>query len=353
MTSFEIAGTHSWSDCASTVTHSFVGMRLRDSRMPPAVEKRQEVLHLFRCSTHTHTFNSWGTWSCTHRILLWSCSSQTNLSVAHAKKQFEAVSPSPDMIRRESFCVTESWNRSSTKHIQNVEKINDLPYVFYFSYGQPWQWQKSYCCHDTTVESTYLTATTVLLSLPSGHIWSSNILMENPRYLRYKNLQEFPRRNSWTKPSRHASEDHRSCWWCHWHPWDPQGRLALILRCKKCKKSKKKHVWVSSHWPRHCICCLVVCKQIDLHTSLMYSNVLSHSKHFFRETVTGITIHPLMWCFSMVFLGFSYGFHGFPTVFPCFFPHGFPHGFSQQPGRSSSRARRWGFRRATPWGGKF
>ena len=35
--------------------HSFVGMRLHDGRMPPAIKKTVEVLHLFRCSTHTPT----------------------------------------------------------------------------------------------------------------------------------------------------------------------------------------------------------------------------------------------------------------------------------------------------------
>ena len=45
------AGTPGWSAPASTIMHSFVGMRLHDGRMPPA---KLEVLHLFRWSTHTH-----------------------------------------------------------------------------------------------------------------------------------------------------------------------------------------------------------------------------------------------------------------------------------------------------------
>ena len=49
------AGTPGWSPPASTIMHSFVGMRLHDGRMPPAVKNRVEVLHPFRCLTHTHT----------------------------------------------------------------------------------------------------------------------------------------------------------------------------------------------------------------------------------------------------------------------------------------------------------
>ena len=45
------AGTPRWSAPASTIMHSFVGMRLHDGRMPPA---KLEVLHLFRWFTHTH-----------------------------------------------------------------------------------------------------------------------------------------------------------------------------------------------------------------------------------------------------------------------------------------------------------
>ena len=45
------AGTPGWSAPASTIMHSFVGMRLHDGRMPPA---KLEVLHLFRWFTHTH-----------------------------------------------------------------------------------------------------------------------------------------------------------------------------------------------------------------------------------------------------------------------------------------------------------
>ena len=55
----ENAGTQSWSDSASTIMHSFVGMRLHDGRMPPAeressYDKKGEVYRLFRRSTHTH-----------------------------------------------------------------------------------------------------------------------------------------------------------------------------------------------------------------------------------------------------------------------------------------------------------
>ena len=45
------AGTPGWSAPASTIMHSFVGMRLHDGRMPPA---KLEVLHLFRWFTHTN-----------------------------------------------------------------------------------------------------------------------------------------------------------------------------------------------------------------------------------------------------------------------------------------------------------
>ena len=46
--------------------HSFVGMRLHDGRMPLALfrrgedrrKKKREVLHLFRCYTHTHIYLS-------------------------------------------------------------------------------------------------------------------------------------------------------------------------------------------------------------------------------------------------------------------------------------------------------
>ena len=57
-----------WSAPASTIMHSFVGMRLHDGRMLPAVcylvQTKQEifpekdVLHLFRWFTHTHTHSS-------------------------------------------------------------------------------------------------------------------------------------------------------------------------------------------------------------------------------------------------------------------------------------------------------
>ena len=50
------AGTPGWSDLASTITHSFVGMRLRDSRMPPAEKGNipKGTLWLQRLHTHTH-----------------------------------------------------------------------------------------------------------------------------------------------------------------------------------------------------------------------------------------------------------------------------------------------------------
>ena len=58
-------GTPGWSSPASTIMHSFVGMRLHDGRMPPAVcylaqtkpgnIPQKEVLHLFRWFAHTQT----------------------------------------------------------------------------------------------------------------------------------------------------------------------------------------------------------------------------------------------------------------------------------------------------------
>ena len=60
----EKAGTCSWSDCISSPNiSSFVGHGLMNGAVAPCVikkgeerrKKRREVLHLFRCYTHTHT----------------------------------------------------------------------------------------------------------------------------------------------------------------------------------------------------------------------------------------------------------------------------------------------------------
>ena len=62
------AGTPGWSAPASTIMHSFVGMRLHDGRMPPA---KLEVLHLFRWFTHTHTHPPAGGWDIKVPTMRW------------------------------------------------------------------------------------------------------------------------------------------------------------------------------------------------------------------------------------------------------------------------------------------
>ena len=60
------AGTSSWPSWISHFTGSFVGHSPSEMLCPPALvlglererteeEKKREVLHLFRCYTHTHT----------------------------------------------------------------------------------------------------------------------------------------------------------------------------------------------------------------------------------------------------------------------------------------------------------